>query len=78
MSVLSWIVHHRFFKVGTSSPVRCDSPCSTMSIPTIAFHSRMNPSVTGPGTSVPTGTPFKLLTGVMVGLVLAVKASSAL
>jgi hypothetical protein len=32
----------------------------------------------GPGTPVPMSMPLRLLTGVMLGLVLAVKASSAL
>ena len=44
----------------------------------MAFHCLMRCSVIGPGMPAPILTPLRLFTGVMVGLVLAVNASSAL
>jgi hypothetical protein len=48
-----------------------------MSIPTILFQAFIKQIVIGPGTVVPMDTPLRLLTGPIVGLVLAVNASSA-
>src|ERR1700730_17465980 len=60
-----------------SESVRCASACPTMSIPTILFQAFIKQIVIGPGTVVPMDTPLRLLTGPIVGLVLAENANSA-